>query len=217
MIIDFAMPEISAPTPAISEYWHRYFFVGSPSQNAQVNALASTYMRLVEAAIAEYQLGSKALREVWADHTSLGLRAMHRSISHFESCISDMHRAIAAYRWLRNHQARDPLSVYLASVKPSFISDKIAFRVRDMRDDVHHLEEKVVKGEVTEGQPIALKPDGGEVPHPTETGQTIKTFDRLVIGPHGLKFSEIAEWLTEMSTVAAKVAQFDPRQPDAQP
>jgi hypothetical protein len=212
MHVDFNLPEIPEPGAAISGYWVRYFFVGSPSQNHQVNALASTYMRLVEAAIAEYRLGSTALREVWSDHTSLGLRAMHRSISHFESCVSDMHRAIAAYRRLWSQPDRDPLSAYLADQKPAFISDKIAFQVRNMRDAVHHLEEKVVKGEVAEGQPIALKPDGQEVPHRTEPGQTVKTFDRLVIGPHELTFSNIATWLSEMATVAAKIAQFDPRE-----
>ena len=211
MIVDFTLPEVSVPTSAMSDYWLRYFFVGSPSQNRQVNALASTYMRLVEAAIVEYGLGSEALRQVWADQSLLGLRAMHRSISHFESCLSDMHRAIAAYRRLRNHPDRDPLSLYLTDVKPAFISDKIAFQVRNMRDAVHHSEEMMVNGEVAEGQPIALKPDGDDVPHPTEVGQTIKTFDRLAIGKHLLKFSDIADWLTEMSAVAAKVAQFDPR------
>lgn len=211
MIIDFALPEISEPSTAISDYWLRYFFVGSPSQNYQVNVLASTYMRLVEAAIVEYQLGSEALRKVWSDSSSFGVRAMHRSISHFESCISNMHRAIAAYRRLRSHPDRDQLSVHLADVKPAFLSDKIANQLRNMRDAVHHLDEKVVNREVTLGQPMALKPDGVEVPHPTEEGQTIKTFDRLVIGPHMVKFSDVADWLTEMSAVAAKIAQFDAR------
>ena len=205
MYVEFDLPAISEARAAISDYWGRYFFVGSPSQNHQVNVLASTYMRLVEAATVEYGLGSAALRQFWSK-PSLGLRVMHRSISHFESCISDMHRAISAYRHLRNHRARDSLSVYLTDQKPAFISDKIAFQIRNMRDAIHHLEDKVMKGEVTEGQSIALKPDGAEVAHPTESCQTIKTFDRLVIGPHELTFSDIAAWLQEMLTVAARIA-----------
>jgi hypothetical protein len=217
MIVDFDLPDVPEPTTAISDYWNRYFFIGSPSQNAQVNALASTYMRLVEGSTVEYGLGCSALRQVWSDHTSMGLRAMHRSISHFENCVTGMHRAIAAYRRLRNHSGRDPLSVYLAEVKPAFLSDKIASPVRHIRDAVHHLEEKVVKGEIAEGQPFALRPDGEEVPHATELGQTIKTFDRLVIGPHQLTFSDIATSLSEMAAVAAKISQFPPRQSAASP
>ena len=137
-------------------------------------------------------------------------------IAHFENCVSDMHRAIWAYRLLKNHAARDPLSIYLADERPSFISDKTASPIRKIRDAVHHLEVKVVKGEVSEGQPIALKPDGTEIPHPTEPGQTVKTIDRLVIGPYELAFSDIASCLNEMSEVAAKIAQYDSRAADAE-
>jgi hypothetical protein len=211
MYVEFDLPTVSESHAAASDYWVRYLFVGTPSQNHQVNALASTYMRLVEAAMVEYGLGSAALHQVWSDHTSLALGAMHRSISHFESCVSDMHRAICAYRQLRSHKARDPLSMYLTDQKPAFLSDKIADQIRHMRNAIHHLEEKVIKGEVAEGQPIALKPDGTEVPHPTESGQTIKTIDRLVIGPHQLTFADITSWIHEMSAAAAQIAQYDPR------
>ena len=211
MYVEFDLPAVPEPRTAVSNYWLRYFFAGSPSQNHQINALASTYMRLVEAAIIEYGLGSAALRQVWDDHTSIGLGAMHRSISHFESCLSDMHRAINAYRRLRRHKAMDPLSLHLADQKPAFATDAIAGQVRQMRDEIHHLEERVVDGRIAEGQPIALKPDGPEVPHPTEQGQTVKTFDRLAIGGRELTFSSIAVWLQEMSAVAAKIAQYEPK------
>jgi len=217
MYVEFDLPIVAEPRATFSNYWSRYFFVGSPSQSQQVNALASTYMRLVEAAIVEYGMGSVALRQFWAESASMHLSAMHRSISHFETCISDMHRSISAYRRLRNHVARDELSVYLAAHKPTFVSDKVAFQVRNMRDAIHHLEEKVIKGEVADGQPIALKPEGPEVPHPTEPNQTIKTFDRLAIGPYELTFSNIAAWLYEMAVVADSIAQYDPRQPNVAP
>ena len=212
MLVEFNLPELPEPSAELSSYWLRYFFVGSPSQDRDVNALASTYMRLVEAAIIEYRLASAALRQVWSDHSSVQLRAMHRSISHFESCITDMHRAIATYRRLRNHRTRDPLSVHLAQAKPAFNSDKVATQLRNARDSVHHLEDKLKDGEVADGSPIALAPSGPEVPHPSEAGQTIKTFDRLTIGGHELTFADLAAWLTEMEGVAIRIAQFDPRQ-----
>ena len=210
MYVQIDLPEVPVPA-AIANYWLNYFFTASPSQNYQVNALASTFMRLVEAAIVEYRMGSAALREVWNNHTSLGLGAMHRSIAHFESCLSDMHRATNAYRRLRRHRAKDPLSLFLSEEKPAFATDSIAQHLRLMRDGIHHLEEMVVEGRIAEGQPIALKPDGPEVPHPTEAGQTVKTFDRLVIGDRVVAFQSIATWLGEMSAIAARVSQFDPK------
>ena len=54
MLVDFNLPDVPEPRAAVSSYWCRYLFVGSPSQNRQINAIASTYMRLVEAAVVEY-------------------------------------------------------------------------------------------------------------------------------------------------------------------
>lgn len=209
MYVEIDLPEVPVPD-AIANYWLDYFFSGSLSQNYQINALASTYMRLVEAAIVEYRMGSAALREVWTNHRSLGLGPMHRSISHFESCLSDMHRATNAYHRLRRHKAMDPLSMFLAEEKPGFATDTIAKQLRLVRDGIHHLEEMVVEGRVAEGQPIALKPDGPEVPHPTEPGQTVKTLDRLVIGDRQVTFRNVSAWLGEMSAAAAKISQFQP-------
>ncbi|MDR3492163.1 MAG: hypothetical protein P4M12_09020 [Gammaproteobacteria bacterium] len=134
---------------------------------------------------------------------------MNRSISHFENCVSAMHRAIKAYRQLRNHKTRDSLSVYLTNPKPIFISDQVADQIRKVRDAIHHLEEKVVKGDFEEGLPIAIKPFGEETSHPSQPDKIIKTIDRLKIGPHELKFSDVAKWLNEMLNIAVKIAQYD--------
>jgi hypothetical protein len=211
MEVDFNLPTVVVPAEAMSNYWGRYMFVGTPSEIAQVNALASTFMRLTASAIDEYGLGVKALRAVWADHTSLGLYEMHKSIAHFEHCVSDMHRAIRAYRALR--KAQDPLALYLAedepTRKPAFVSDGVATPVRNVRDAIHHLEQKLFNGEITDGQHVVVGPTGPERPHPTQAGQILKTFDRLAIGPHELTFSDIAACLSEMGQVAARIAQFD--------
>lgn len=210
MYVEIALPPAPTVLTSAPHYWTHYFFSGSPSELYEVNSLASTYMRLVETAVAEYELASTALREFWANHNSLGLPMMHRSISHFETCVSDVHRAIDAYRRLRNHKVRDPLSLYLAGYKPVFVSDSVANRFRAVRDAIHHLPEKIGNGELTEGQFIALKPDGPEVVHPTEPGQTIKTFDRLVIGPHELTFDETARTLQELAVATEYIAKFKP-------
>jgi hypothetical protein len=210
MYVNIALPPAPAVLTAVPHYWTQFVFAGSLSELYEINALATTYMRLVEAAVAEYQLASTALREFWANHNSLGLPMMHRSISHFETCVSDVHRAIDAYRRLRSHKARDPLSLHLANHNPTFVSDSVASRFRKVRDAIHHLPEMIGKGQVTEGQFIALKPDGPEEAHATEPGQTIKTFDKLVIGPHELLFADIARTLEELAATTEHIVQFRP-------
>jgi hypothetical protein len=188
----------------------RYYLSSPPSSRYQINALTSTYGRLVEAALIDYHAGTIMLRELWGTNSSLSLGAMHRSISHFETCISNMYRATNCFRRLRRDRQQDPLSLMLNTEKASFAADSVADIFRTIRNEIHHLEEMVMEERIAEGQPFALKPDGPETTHPTELNQTIKTIDRLVIGSREVKFSELAKWLTEMSSFTVKIANFLP-------
>ncbi len=210
MYIEFELPEIHEYPSGFPQYWVKTLFIHSPSNRYQINALTSTYVRLVEAALFEYQAGSVKLKEYWATHSSLNLGAMHRSMSHFESCISNMYRAINCFLKLRRDRKQDPLSLLLNAEKAGFAADSVANRIRTIRNEIHHLEEMVVKERIADGQPFALKPDGAERPHFTEPNQTIKTIDKLVIGSREVRFNELAIWLTEMSHFAAKIADFSP-------
>ncbi|MEJ1960038.1 MAG: hypothetical protein WDO56_00185 [Gammaproteobacteria bacterium] len=100
--------------------------------------------------------------------------AMHRAVSHFESCLSDMHRAINCFRRLRRHKEIGRLSDVLNDEKPQFARDKVFDQIRTLRDSIIHLEEMVLDGRLPQGTPFALKADGPETPHPAEPGQTIK-------------------------------------------
>lgn len=210
MYIHIEASEISEYASGFPQYWLKSIFVQKISNRYQINALASTYVRLVEAAISEYNLGLVKLREFWSTHTSFNQGAMHRSMSHFESCLSNMYRATNCFRRLRRHRAQDRLSVALNAEKPSFATDAISDRFRLMRHEVHHLEELVMDGRLQEGQSFALRPDGPETPHPTEANQTNKEVDRLVIGVREVLFVELATWLREMAHIAEKIAEFEP-------
>lgn len=203
-------PEIAEHAQGFPQFWLKTIFIQSVSTRYQINALASTYVRLVEAAIADYNQGAARLREFWNTHESFNLGAMHRSMHHFESCLSCMYRATNCYRKLRRHREQDPLSLALNIHRPAFATDAIADRFRLMRHEIHHLEELVMDGRLQAGQSFALRPDGPETPHPTEANQTIKKIDRLVIGGRAIFFSELATWLQEMASVAQAIAQFGP-------
>ena len=216
MYVELDLPTAPDVRESVAEYWSRYLFVGSPSGLYQVNALVTTFMRLAEAAIVEYTLGAQALRTFWSpDRTSMDISSMHRAIFHFESSLSAIHRAVETYRRLRSHKSQDPLVVHVKALKPSFVSDRVANRFKEARNVIQHLSEMVMNGEVAEGQPVALKPEGPEVPHPSEPGQTVKTFDRVVVGSHEIYFREVVLTLQELAGAATHIAQFDRRIPPA--
>ena len=206
MYIQFDLPELPPRSEAFSQFYAHSLFIQSPSARYEINALSNTYVRLVDAALVEYDEGSKRLREFWSTHSSVNLRAMNRSISHFESCILDANRATNCFRRLRGDSLHDPVALALRQEKFSFASDLIADRIRGTRNEIHHLEESVLHGKIVQGQNFALRPDGPEVPHPSEGNQTVKTIDRLTIGSHEILFSELASWLAEMTDVVSRIA-----------
>jgi hypothetical protein len=210
MYIHIEVPDIDGHPKGFPHYWLKRVFINSISTDYQVNALATTYVRLVEAALTEYRLGQVMLKEFWSTHTSLNLGAMHRSISHFENCLFDMNRAINCFIRLRRHKDL-PVSLRQAlnEERPRFIAAAASDQIRDMRNAIHHLEERVMDGSIEPQETFTLKPDGPETPHATEPGQTDKTIDRLIIGKQEIMFSDLAAWLSEMGRFADKLATYE--------
>jgi hypothetical protein len=56
MYVSINVPEIKEYSEGFPQYWLKTLFIQPVSSSFQVNALASTYVRLVEAALVEYQL-----------------------------------------------------------------------------------------------------------------------------------------------------------------
>lgn len=89
------------------------------------------------------------LKEFWGTHTSLNLGAMHRSISHFETCLFDMNRAINCFTRLRRHKDQPAsLQQALNEERPRFGTPAASDQTRDMRNAIHHLEERVMDGSI---------------------------------------------------------------------
>ncbi len=208
MYIEFDLPEIPEHANGFSQYWLKTLFIESPSNRYQINALTSTYVRLVEAALVEYQSGAVTLREFYGTHSSINLGALYKSMSHFETCISNVYRATKCFQRLRRDPEQCSLSRVLKVKNVNFASGRVADRFRIIRNEIHHIEGKIMNKLITDGQPFVLKPDGPEIQHPTESNQTIKTIDRLVIGSLEIKFSEITTSLRELAVVAEKIAEF---------
>src|SRR5438445_7819032 len=103
MHIAYQIPSIADFPNGFPEYWLESMFNRSISDEYTINSLVSTYVRLVDSALSEYRLGDVQLRDFWDTHTSIKLSAMHKSISHYETCITNMHRAIRCFTRLRKN------------------------------------------------------------------------------------------------------------------
>lgn len=209
MHLSLDIPDINGFQEGFPQFWIRTIFVGSVSTDRRVNALTSTYVRLVEASLIEYRLGKERTKQFWDTHDSFNLSAMHKGIAHFEACISDMHRAITCFRHLRNDSdIPESLKTKLQAERPAFVADKVAGRLRTMRNAVHHLEKELLEGRMPEGASYTLRPDGPETPVAGEPGQSIKSIDRLTIGTLEITFVELAEWLKELAHFAEQLSRY---------
>lgn len=69
MYVSIEVPEINEYPNGFPQHWLKVLFIASISFNFQINALATTYVRLVEAALVEYRLGQSKLKEFWGTHS----------------------------------------------------------------------------------------------------------------------------------------------------
>ena len=212
MRVSIEIPGIEGYPPSFLAFWSRGVpipFGPKPvTQNYQVHALAGNYVRLVEHACAEYRAGAEDLKLFWDTHDSFNISAFNRSISHFETCVLSTHRAINMYRRLRRNRDSDPLAVYLNTQKPAFAGDSVADKLRAIRHEITHLDERLVEGGIQQGQPFALKPDGPETQALDDPNLTVKHFDRVIIGALELSFIDLVAWLSEMCSEAQRIARF---------
>ena len=211
MYIEFDVPELNIDLRPLGGYWMQIIFIGGWTASPQVQALANNYMRLTESSVIEYRAGRESVLEYWNSHNSVAIGAIHRASSHFETCVTNMHRAVNFLRQLRRQRDLPPrLGQILQVDRPMIVRDTVSGQLRRFRDAIHHVDEMIVDGRYESGQPAALLPGGLEIAHPAEENQTIKTIDRISIGSQELRLPLISEWLTEMHGIASQLAEYFP-------
>ncbi|MDM0109136.1 hypothetical protein QTH97_29640 [Variovorax sp. J22R24] len=214
MIISNAQPAIPDFQEAFLNYWTKSLFSTGPADDQITSVFVSTYMRLVESCVSEYRSAELMVESFWAESSSFKLSAMHRAVTHYETCITNAQRAIRSFNKLRRSKhLRPEVRAALAAHKHTFHKDQVSRRLGDIRDLIHHFDEALGKGEVTKGEPVLLQPTGPEAPVDTNPGQTVKTIDRLKIGPHEILLADLAQLLTEMGECAEIISQFRVDQP----
>ena len=202
MIIEYEIPKLNDKTNPFIGYWGKKIFIGQLSDDQIVNALADTYVRLVFSATDDYNHATQSLKDFFSESSGpIRISSLQRAIGRFESCITNMHRAVMAFVRLRRRATLPPTGRQsLNERKPIFATDAISDQLRNVRNEIQHIEEALAKGKIPHGLHHSIMPDGHEVPFDdgVNPNQTKKTFDRLKIGHRELQFSDLSQWLDEM-------------------
>ncbi len=215
MRIQLELPELTEFPNGFPRHWLNIIFTGNRPDTYQIHAITTTYVRLVEAAFAEYRQGRLLFHAVWnGDRSTIPIGPHNLACASFESCLTNMHRAVQCMLKIRGRPDVPQALKDLIPKKPRFTEARIADRIRDVRHAIQHLEGQVLDGTIPENTPFALQAVGPETPIPEEPGQTLKTFDRLQIGSSEITFLELCTWLNEMGRCAEQISKFE-RSPSA--
>ena len=201
MIIEYDIPDLNDKQNPFVGYWGRQLFIGQLTDNKSVNTLASTYVRLVFSAVDDYKEATAQLRDYFGSNKTINISSYYRCISRFESCVTNMHRAIMAFtRFRRHRELPNSLRDSIKNNKPSFVSDSISDQLRNVRNEIQHIEEALATGDIAEDLPFFISPDGDEIPFDdgANKNQTKKTINRLRFRDKVLPFKDLSFWLNEM-------------------
>jgi hypothetical protein len=94
MYVKIDIPELTEYPRGFPDHWLNIIYTSNRPDTYQIHAITTTYVRLVEAAMAEYRRARPLVCTFWNDNDSLRLGAYHSATAYFEACITNMHRAV---------------------------------------------------------------------------------------------------------------------------
>lgn len=212
MIIEFEIPKLDVYPSGFPAHWMNVFLLGKRPAAYKAHAIVTTYVRLVEAAYDHYKNARRHAERYWVSHeaTSIPIGSVIMSVTYFEDCITSMHRAIECMRRIRRYREVPADIRSLFAVKPQFCADAVVRRIRNMRNDIQHMDDRVIRGDIPTDTWFMLMAGGPETPvdDSDQPNQTLKRIDRIFIGSNEILFSELVGWLKEMGECARIISEY---------
>jgi len=200
-----AIPNLADVRAFYPEHYLQFFFLGNRPADYKVAVLIDAFVRLAEASLHQYESGRRHIETFWNTHDRIAVSALILGSSYFESCLTNVHRAIDHMRQLKGWKDM-PSAVKAALPKDLvFIEEDVAKRITDLRNTIQHFDDRVKRGEVPEGTFSALMLTGPVTTNEDGTGP--KTVDRLSLGKHELLLQHLAQWLREMAQCSEAISK----------
>ena len=184
---------------------NRIFVKDGPLKNPQALAYVANFARLRDKTVREYKYARAALEKSAATRPSkqrpvsatlediyrllrdipLANSLLLQATDHFENCLNALHRTVLFARRIRRDQGSPQVPRGL-----TILSDAVMSRISTIRNAIEHIEEKIARGEVVDGDIIAL---------------TVKS-DSIEFRGDEIYFTELAEWIRELDCLAGQLS-----------
>jgi hypothetical protein len=174
--------------PVAANYTLNIAFRGAGRADRTLQSYLTNYIRATDRALQSYNFGRAKLIEFVA--STNGILVYLEALSEFEIAITYARRALRFFEKLRSHPNGPDIERVVARVMASYER-----RATPVRDAVEHLDERITRGEIAEGQPTALSvsPDG----------------ERLEVADVAISFNDLALLLGKLHEVSLQLA--DPK------
>lgn len=168
---------------------------GGGSRDHTAHVLLTNAVRLLDAAICDYELGRAEVMKFHSrDPSEFAIGYVMRATTHFESCIWHFERFIKHARALRSLKNAEMELRVLIPKSLSFFAQDSEHEITQLRNTLAHLEGAALRGELPQGTKIALLP----------------LEDGLTISSHKILWGPLAEWLSEAHKCVETLANFRP-------
>jgi hypothetical protein len=154
--------------------------IGEPGLSRNAGLYRRNFIRLVDKALGEYHEARESILNQIADTNRI---YMPEFTDHIETCIN----AVARLYKLLDRIKSEPESLTFPREIRRLVETQTQ-PIKDMRNAVEHMDERIQKGEIAPGQPIMLALNGNN--------------DGVVISDCEIKFQELAMVLKRMHEIA---------------
>lgn len=195
---DSLLPPDDLPDLSKLHAWSEWFAIvrsigGGGSRDHTAQVLLTNAIRLLDAAIGDYQLGrAEVMKFRSRDPSEFAMSYVMRATTHFESCIWHFERFIKHARALRSLKSAEMELRELIPKRLSFFAHDSEHTITQLRHTLAHLEGAALRGELPEGTIIALLP----------------LEDGLIISSHKISWQQLAEWMYEAHVCVETLANF---------
>lgn len=192
------MPDLSDLEPALFRGILLRMFTGEPGLSHEQSLYRKTFIRLVDKSIGEYQAARQLILTQLEDDskpfelmmTEGRLLCVHHFVDCFEDCINALRRALRLLDRIKD--TGSPLAL------PRLARRSVEARedaVKNVRNTVEHIDEVIQRGELSDGQAVALwfSKDG--------LGAEVGSF--------AIRFFDVSVTLRRMHEIAASLLQAD--------
>lgn len=192
MKFEYKIPDISDLGKKSALYLLNRFFRGSGPKDHVSYALTVNFVRKLDLAIHAYNEARKAIIEFPKDRQTLQLSLFIKASGCFEQCVDLVRRSVLFLKAIKSNK---DVPIELKKKIPkglSVLSGSAEKKCTEMRHAIQHLEEKIQKGEIIQGQSHSLFPKESSIE----------------LGDNEITYVELAEWLRELNSVSELFATY---------